>query len=230
MFKKIAGSTKDDPGPPESKMQKTTEQAASNTDHNNNSQNTPPSKPDKRTSKKPKNWQESWLQEFSWLRKDDTNLMFCMFCEKHSGASNTFVSGCKNYQHSTLVRHMELKDHIKAKQAMKEKEYMVAAKKCIKEKTLPVLEAQIRTALFIAENNLSNRRYLNLIDLQLANGASVFSSKGIYTNNQAASSFQKYIANVLVDTVVVRLKNSPFIGIMLDESLDIAVNKKLVLF
>ena len=157
-----------------------TEQAASSTqkDDNNNSQNcnTPPSKADKQTSKKPINWQGSWLQEFSWLRKDDNNLLFYMFCEKLSGASNTFVSGCKNYLHSTLVRHMELKDHIKAKKAMKEEEYMVAAKKCIKQKTLPVLEAQIRTALFIAENNLSNRRYLNLIDLQLANGASVFSS------------------------------------------------------
>jgi len=96
-----------------------TEQAASNTqkDDNNNSQNcnTPPSKADKQTSKKPINCQESWLQEFSWLRKDDNNLMFCMFCEKLSGASNTLVSGCKNYLHSTLVRHVELKDHIKAK-------------------------------------------------------------------------------------------------------------------
>ena len=39
---------------------------------------------------------------------------------------------------------------------------------------------------------------------------------------------QKYIANVLKDTTVVRIRNSSYLGLMVDESLDIASNKKLM--
>ena len=41
---------------------------------------------------------------------------------------------------------------------------------------------------------------------------------------------QKYMASVLKDTAIVRIRDSPYIGIMVDESLDIATNKKLVMF
>lgn len=54
--------------------------------------------------------------------------------------------------------------------------------------------------------------------------------KGIYTNNQAASVMQGYLAEVLMEMAVVRIKSSPYIGVMVDESLDIATTKKLVTF
>ena len=63
---------------------------------------------------------------------------------------------------------------------------MAAAKKSATKSVMPILEAQIRTAAFLAQENLSNIKFLKLIDLQLANGASVFLDKrGIYTNHQA---------------------------------------------
>lgn len=183
--------------------------------------------------KRQKVFQNSWLQEFSWLRFGDDCKMYCTVCELFQAGSceNVFVEGCENYQHSTLTRHLDNKDHLKAKLAQKQKNYMEAAKTCVIKKSLPLLEAQLKTALFLAENNISNNKYMCLIDLQLSNGASVFKEKqGLFTNHQAPAIFQKYISNVLTDTVIVRLKNSPFIGLMLDESLDIATNKKLVLF
>ena len=54
--------------------------------------------------------------------------------------------------------------------------------------------------------------------------------KGIYTNNRAAAVMQGYLAEVLMEMAVVRIKNSPYIGVMVDESLDIATTKKLVTF
>ena len=64
---------------------------------------------------------------------------------------------------------------------------------------IPVVEAQLRTAMYLAEENLPNRKFLSLIDLQIGNGANAFEDKkGLFTNHQAVSTsnFQKYIANV----------------------------------
>ncbi|XP_069105241.1 zinc finger protein 862-like [Argopecten irradians] len=53
---------------------------------------------------------------------------------------------------------------------------------------------------------------------------------GIYTGHQAPSDMQKALADSIRDMSHVRIRNSAFVGIMVDESLDIAVNKKLVMF
>lgn len=41
---------------------------------------------------------------------------------------------------------------------------------------------------------------------------------------------QQYLADVLQEMALIRIKNSPYIGIMVDESLDITTTKKLVMF
>ena len=186
--------------------------------------------------KRTKNFQQKWLQEFDWLRCDSNGNMFCLSCTAASNSrkslkNNAFVTGSTNYQRSALTRHMESDDHALSKKTLTQKRYMEAAQKCATKSVLPVLEAQIQTAMWLAEENLPNRKFLKLIDLQLANGASAFSNKkGIYTNHQAPATFQKYIAEVLKESALVRIRDSPFIGIMTDESLDIATNKKLILF
>ena len=87
---------------------------------------------------------------------------------------------------------MDSDDHLLAKKTLTQRRYMAAAKKCATKSAMPILDAQIRTAAFLAEQNLPNRKFLKLIDLQLANGASVFlNKKGIYTNHQAPASMQK---------------------------------------
>lgn len=185
--------------------------------------------------KRVKKFQKNWLTEFEWLVHDNDK-MFCNIClrassTKKSFSSSIFVVGCTNMQRSTLSRHQLSDDHCLAKSVSKQQIYMAAAKEIVNKKHLPVLEAQIKTAIFLAQENLPNRKFIKLIDLQLSNGSTAFDEKkGILTNHQAASTFQEYAANVLRSHALVRIKNSPFIGIMLDESLDIAVNKKLVLF
>jgi hypothetical protein len=71
--------------------------------------------------------------------------------------------------------------HFLSKKTMNQKLYMDAAKKCATKSVMPNLEAQIRAAMFIAEQNKPNQKFLNLIDLQISNGASVFSDKKAIT-------------------------------------------------
>ena len=189
------------------------------------------SKSKQKTTPRLKLFQNAWHQEFIWLRREKDGPMFCTTCEsacdtRKSLKSNAFVKGSMNFQRSALTRHTESDDHLLAKKILKEQKYMAAAKKCAHKSVKPILEAQMRTAAVIAEENMANRKFLKLIDLQLSNGASVFlDKKGIYTNHQAPALMQKYMASVLKDTAIVRIRDSPYIGIMVDESLDIATNK-----
>ncbi|PVD35505.1 hypothetical protein C0Q70_02468 [Pomacea canaliculata] len=51
-----------------------------------------------------------------------------------------------------------------------------------------------------------------------------------YTDHNKAAELQASLGNVCRQQIFVRIKESPYIGIMLDESLDVAVQKKLVIF
>jgi hypothetical protein len=127
---------------------------------------TPPKK-----TKRPKNFQDNWLKEYNWLEFRDTK-MYCSMCINASSLrksvrSNAFVSGTSNFQRSALIRHMDSDDHILAKKTNTERNYMTAAKKIVTKRYLPVLEAQLKTATVMAEENIPNRKFLTLIDLQV---------------------------------------------------------------
>ena len=57
-----------------------------------------------------RNFQQSWLEKYKWLKFDPPKGMFCSLCQK-SKKSNPFTIGCANYRTSTLVRHIERQDH-----------------------------------------------------------------------------------------------------------------------
>ena len=118
-----------------------------------------------------KRWQATWLSEFSWLRFDSENgTMHCIYCEQFDKTADrsSFVKGCKNYQRSALVRHQtESHTHLAATQAKKQRAFMETARKIVTGKHEPILEAQLRTALYMAKENVANRKFLNLIDLQV---------------------------------------------------------------
>lgn len=59
---------------------------------------------------------------------------------------------------------------------------------------------------------------------------SVTLTGGLYRHNSIAPELQTCIAKVCKEDAVKRIQKSPYVGLMLDESLDIAVQKKSVLF
>lgn len=59
---------------------------------------------------------------------------------------------------------------------------------------------------------------------------SVTLTGGLNRHNSIAAEIQTCIAKVCKEDAVKRIQKSPYVGLMLDESLDIAIQKKLVLF
>ncbi|KAG1649944.1 F-box only protein 31 [Nymphon striatum] len=94
----------------------------------------------------------SWISQFGWLRYHDGQ-MHCLTCEKFNPSSKSaFIKGTKNFQRSALIRHQESDDHTIACQSKKQKSYMDAARQCATNQYEPILEAQLRTALWLADN------------------------------------------------------------------------------
>ncbi|XP_060599728.1 uncharacterized protein C17orf113-like [Ruditapes philippinarum] len=171
----------------------------------------------------------------------------CETCEKNTKKclKSVFTIGTNNFKRSALVRHQKCDDHNVSCNAKKQKPYMTAAVKIVQKKYEPILEAQLRTALYMAKENIANRKFLSLIDLQISNAHIFYNSSvkettdpdlgnrkpsGILRNHQAVMHMQQYLADVLQEMALIRIKNSPYIGIMVDESLDITTTKKLVMF
>ena len=70
-----------------------------------------------------------------------------------------------------------------------------------------------------------------ILNPQIANGClDLKKSDGIYRYNSTAAELQNCISEVCKEDALKRIKDCPFVGLMLDERLDIAVQKKLVLF
>ena len=66
---------------------------------------------DRRKPKKSRTFQQTWLQDHTWLRYEK-EVMFCFFCYK-SKKTNPFASaeGRTNFRTSTLQRHKDGREH-----------------------------------------------------------------------------------------------------------------------
>ena len=64
----------------------------------------------------------------------------------------------------------------------------------------------------------------------MVSGSPAYDKADPYINHVAVTEMQEAITVVCKDRIMRRIKDSPFIGIMVDESLDVAVQKKLVLY
>ena len=70
-----------------------------------------------------------------------------------------------------------------------------------------------------------------ILTSQIVNGCSdLKKSDGIYKHNSTAAGLQHCTSEVCIEDALKRIKHSPLVDLRLDESLDIAVQKKLVLF
>ncbi|XP_067031378.1 uncharacterized protein C17orf113-like [Acropora muricata] len=186
--------------------------------------------------KKKRRFLPAWMEEFWWL-KEENEKMYCEIC-KVTGKKNPFTtSGCNNYQKSALERHQNSKDHITSISDLKlRKSFQVTvanAKKNIENETQEITRRHIvrlRTVYVMTKNNIAADNFIPIMELQAANGcsdASVF-----YKKPKIISEMESVLAKCVEDNFIKELKDprTPFIGLMLDETCDISIEKKLAIY
>ena len=160
--------------------------------------------------------------------------MLCDFCVRAT-ASNPFTTegGCKNWQNSTLTRHQQSRDHIDSVQKLELRANMAKSYK-ITESRNTALQSdkvenyikQMRLVYVMAKNDIASRNFEDLMHVQVLNGITC----DYYKKPEILSEFEQCFENVIEKNLIVRINESPYLGIMLDETCDISVEKKLAIY
>lgn len=174
-------------------------------------------------------FQESWRGEFKWLSENSSSEgLYCSLCI-NAKESNAFTKGCKDLQRSALTRHMKTNDHIRAEGMVKSRQLMHDQVRLARNENDARHTASFRTAYFLAKEDLPNAKFVPLVELQRANGCSQLQGN-VYCHHQTVTEMQDCIAEVLENQALGDARNSPFVGVIIDETVNVTVNKKLIIF
>ncbi|XP_006822333.1 uncharacterized protein C17orf113-like [Saccoglossus kowalevskii] len=187
------------------------------------------------TSRYVRHFQDKWLRDFKWLQYEASkNAMTCKVCIKHN-KQNTMTKANANFRTSTLTRHAECNDH---KAAMMSDSMISDFQKAVKnvhtEKENSLLVA-IRVVFWLAKEDIAINKYdslLNLLEqLECPHVTGLRTGKNVtYASNKAACEMLESLATVIRKGLDNRLLKSPFVSVLCDETTDIGIKKKLVVY
>ncbi|XP_010328916.1 uncharacterized protein C17orf113 homolog [Saimiri boliviensis] len=197
---------------------------------------------------------EHWKEEFTWLDFDyERKLMFCLECRqalvrnKHGKAENAFTVGTDNFQRHALLRHVTSGAHRQALavnqgqppfegQSEGRGAYPSLAttptSRGVKVVVDPAKVAVLTTVYCMAKEDVPVDRCSALLELQRFNlcQALLGTEHGDYYSPKRVRDMQVAIASVLHTEACQRLKASPYVGLVLDETRDWPESHSLALF
>ena len=93
----------------------------------------------------------------------------------------------------------------------------------------------MRTVYWLAEEHIATEKYKSLMNILKMQGCKDIENLNVaknasYNSVQTAKDFQSVIAECIQDEITEKLHKSPFVTVMADESTDIAVSKKLLIY
>ena len=160
--------------------------------------------------------------------------MRCSLCVKHK-KKKSMTEGMRNFRTSTLTRHAEGGEHENALSAENMKsDFLKAVKKALPEKEAAVTIA-LEAVYWLAQENLPLHKYESLMRF-LGHVKTPHTEKldvgknAKYTTDYSANDLLESLATVIRRDVDTHIHRSPFVSIFADESTDIGMSKKLVVF
>ena len=193
-----------------------------------------PSTP-KKTSR-PRGFCDDWLVKYDWLYLENGK-MKCHPCV-NTRQNNPFSgSGCTNFRNSTLVRHQKTSAHTDALKGLKLQSDMKKSMKKAEHEQIQLQKSslksqrhivQLRTVYCMAKNGISARNFEPLMKLQQVNGCT--HADDYYKKPEIVCEMETVLSDQIEKSLLKNITNSPYIGLMLDETCDITVEKKLVIY
>ncbi|XP_067572358.1 zinc finger protein 385C isoform X4 [Pseudorca crassidens] len=197
---------------------------------------------------------EHWKEEFTWLDFDyERKLMFCLECRqalvrnKHGKAENAFTVGTDNFQRHALLRHVTSGAHRQALAVNRGRPTFegqaegggtcpglatTPSFRSVKVEANPAKVAVLTTVYCMAKEDVPDDRCSALLELQRFNlcQALLGMEHGDYYSPRRVRDMQVAIASVLHTEACQRLKASPYVGLVLDETRDWPESHNLALF
>ncbi|OXB70873.1 UNVERIFIED_CONTAM: hypothetical protein H355_011592 [Colinus virginianus] len=187
---------------------------------------------------------EHWKEEFTWLEFDyERKLMFCVECRqalvknKHGKAENAFTVGTDNFQRHALLRHVTSGAHRQALAVNREQPSFGARghaelRPALKVEVNPAKVAVLTTVYWMAKEEILDEKCSSLLELQKFNlcQALLASEHSEHYHAGSLRDMQAAIAKVLHNEDRHRIKASPFVGLVLDETVDALEHRSLAVF
>ena len=182
---------------------------------------------------KSRTFQVKWLQEYKWLSYEDGK-MLCQLCIKADKA-NSFTKGSSNFRTSNLKEHLKTADHRLAVQVpilQKNQERVMG--KMLNDRECAILVA-MKTVHWLASQDVALMKYKSLMSLFKDLDVPYISHLAVSENVQYESSdsvleFLEAMSQYVENEHVKALQSSPYVSVLADESTDIAVRKRLVIY
>lgn len=175
-------------------------------------------------------WKEAWFELYDWVHFDrELGRVFCKTCKEgggkyiyaRDGSSNVKISGLQD--HAKSVEHKKLTwAKFGGKQVLK-KQVTTANRLCDE-----AMISLLRAAYFVGKEGLSFHKFPSLCSLLLACKALL--PEKLNHDEKACSEMVFVISCVITRNILDRVRDSPFFGLMIDESTDISVTGHLVVF
>ncbi|NWH80542.1 CQ113 protein, partial [Piaya cayana] len=189
---------------------------------------------------------EHWKEEFTWLEFDyERKLMFCVECRqalvknKHGKAENAFTVGTDNFQRHALLRHVTSGAHRQALAVNREQVAFESRghgcpelRSVVKVEVNPAKVAVLTTAYWMAKEEIPDEKCSSLLRFQKFNlcQALLVPEHGECYHPSSIREMQVAIAEVLHNEDRHRIKASPFVGLVVDETVDVPEHHNLALF
>ncbi|XP_025044376.2 uncharacterized protein C17orf113 isoform X2 [Pelodiscus sinensis] len=189
---------------------------------------------------------EHWKEEFTWLEFDyERKLMFCLECRqalvknKHGKAENAFTVGTDNFQRHALLRHVTSGAH---HQALAVNRGTLAfdphvhsypeLRSVIKVEVNPAKIAVLTTVYWMAKEEIPAEKCSSLLEFQKFNlcQALLTSERNDCYHPGSVREMQAAIVQVLHNEDRHKMKASPFVGLVVDETVDVLEHRNLLMF
>ncbi|KAF3833185.1 hypothetical protein F7725_026850 [Dissostichus mawsoni] len=151
--------------------------------------------------------------------------MFCDICRK-AKMSNGFVRGCTTMQKSALNDHKSSHSHIEASRSVAMVKHVEKSQVACNE----ALKTQLKVVLHMANTNTPSHLYPNLIHLLQSAGCPDLNSAHTYTHHETVNQMEEAIAMTITSTIDDRIANSKYVGVIVDETTNITVEKMLITY
>ena len=173
------------------------------------------------------------LNDYGWLKHDNEKGMLCELCIRF-GKQSSFTTGCTNFRTSSLTRHAESSEHRNALLASNmQTDLKRAMARALTHQEEAITTAQ-KTAYWLAKENVATRKFGSLMKLLRQAGCPNVDKldcgeNAKYMSNQAAEEFQDACA-VIAKEIERQIQQSRCVSVLVDESIDISVTQKLVVY
>nr|XP_042906443.1 zinc finger protein 862-like [Parasteatoda tepidariorum] len=169
---------------------------------------------------------------YDWLEKEERNSMVYMFCKlcRKCKKKNPFGSdGCTSYKTTSLQRHNNSHEHMQAVEAENCRKDMKVATTSVKKKNESFIISCLKSALFLAVNELPNSLFGNLQQFVKIQGCENYAGKqsAKYEHGNIINELHYSIAEVIEKRMLADVDDVKVCAIICDETCDLAKMKHL---